>query len=334
LAAAPLIETPEPGPAKREQPVLWLGLAGFDPVQRSTLQGFLDRAPGLPEWRICGFGEADAWLLNGAKCRVVTGGNLKVSAGTPSEKSVTLDLSDASRPVAFGTPLASDELEPLIAFDLASGPSVEGMLLQLDEALRLERVQFVLGSKIVRLGAKLRHGTFHLSREGEPLAVLDFRKGEAYLSPRLHPEDVQQAAWTKRSIDPDAVPPEFLVYSTSRLSWAYVRRTERDMLPARYRQLPIYFRRAPRVPLRLLDNSQLTLLHELATGPSTRDALAERTGLEHEKVDRALACLYYAGCITTSPGKAAQPSENRDRQRDSSTAALLSEDMVSTYVER
>jgi DNA-binding transcriptional ArsR family regulator len=76
------------------------------------------------------------------------------------------------------------------------------------------------------------------------------------------------------------------------------------------------------------------LLRELSADPRSRDRLAERTGLDHATLDHALACLYYAGCITTSPTKAAQPSELRYRQRDSSGAALLSEDVVSTYVEK
>ncbi|HWP10257.1 MAG TPA: hypothetical protein VNN06_00435, partial [Ramlibacter sp.] len=62
--------------AAEEQPILWLGMAGFSPQQRTDLAAFLSRRSGLSRWRVCAFGEADAWWVNGAKVRVMPDGNL------------------------------------------------------------------------------------------------------------------------------------------------------------------------------------------------------------------------------------------------------------------
>ncbi|MGH8437279.1 MAG: hypothetical protein ACRERX_23090, partial [Pseudomonas sp.] len=48
-----------------EQPVLWLGLAGFGPAQRRALEATLARSSRLPQWRVCDLADADAWWVNG-----------------------------------------------------------------------------------------------------------------------------------------------------------------------------------------------------------------------------------------------------------------------------
>src|SRR4051794_21943312 len=75
-----------------EQPILWLGMTGFAPAQRTTLEAFMASATGTARWRVCAFGEADAWWVNGANVRVIPGGNLKVAAGLPTERALSLDL--------------------------------------------------------------------------------------------------------------------------------------------------------------------------------------------------------------------------------------------------
>ena len=85
-----------------EQPILWLGMSGFAPEQRPVLEESLTRSPGSPSWRTCAFGDADAWLVNGSKLRVMPDGNLKVAPGLPTERALNLNLSEVDRPVAFG----------------------------------------------------------------------------------------------------------------------------------------------------------------------------------------------------------------------------------------
>jgi hypothetical protein len=320
MSSSPTILTPRTG----EAPRMWLGLAGFDADQRAAISQTLARAPDLPRWELSSFSGADAWLLNGAKCRVGSNGTLDVEPGLPTEKPIKLDLSDVDRPVAFATPVP-DDLDPRCTFDVGSQASLQGALLQFDVWLRLERAQFELGAQVIRLGAALRHGIFHLMHRGNLLAVLDFRKGNAGLAPGLHPLDVTQAEWHKRPAGAADVPPGFVASSPAQLAWTYVRRSDGEMLPQQYREQTIYFRRVPRVPLRLLGDTQLLLLRELSIQPSTLAGLVERTEIAREQLDHALACLYYAGSITTTSSKAARPHTTppSDTGRDSSNPASL-----------
>jgi hypothetical protein len=315
----------EPTPRTPEVPRLWIGLAGFDADQRSAISKMLTRPSDLPRWAMSSFAGADAWLLNGARCRVEpSNAMLNVAPGLTTEKSIRLDLSDVDRPVAFATPVC-DELKPRCTFDLRSKASVERVLLQFDVRLQLEHAQFELGAQVIRLGAALRHGIFHLMHRGNLLAVLDFRKGNAGLAPGLHPSDVPHAEWHKRPAGAADIPPGFVVSSPAQLAWTYVRRSDADMLPQQYREHTIYFRAVPRIPLRLIGDRQLLLLRELSIQPSTLAGLAERTAIAREQLAHALACLYYAGSITTTESKAARPRAmpGSDRVRDSSNPASL-----------
>lgn len=301
--------------AAAEQPILWLGMTGFAPQQRAVLEASLVRPPRFPRWRICAFGDADAWWVNGAKVRLMPDGNLKVAAGLPTEHALNLNLSEIDRPVAFAAPLACPEFEPRYAFDPVSEPSIGAVLLQFESWLWLVRAQFVLGAQIIRRGPALRHGIYHVSHGGKLLAVLDFRYGKAAISPRAHPVDLWQAQWDKRPAGAGGLPESFVHLTPGQLAWVYVRRTDRDMLPPRYRTETIYFRHVPGVPLRWLRDSQLMLLRELSAEPGTMEALRQRTGLPVSHAEHDLTCLYYAGAITTTRAKAvARPAARHDSQ--------------------
>jgi hypothetical protein len=287
-----------------EQPVLWLGVCGFAPDERALLETALVRSDGLPRWRTCAFGDADAWCVNGAKVRVMPEGDIRIGAGLPSERAVQLNLADVDRPVAFAQPLASPEFEPRCKFELHSPGSVAAMLLQFDNWLRPLRAQFVIGAQILRRGAELRHGIFHLSHDGNLLAVLDFQQGSAGISPRAHPVDLAEAQWDKRPPGARTPPQEFTRITPAQLAWVYARRTDRDVLPERYRSELIYYRHVPNVPVRWLRDSQLLVLRELSAEPDTLDGLARRTGHTVDTLAHDLACLYYVGSITTTRGKA------------------------------
>lgn len=125
--------------AAEEQPALWLGMAGFGPWERVVLEASLGRPEGLPRWCVSAFGDADAWWVNGAKARATPEGNLKVSPGLPAERSLSLNLGEVDRPVAFALPLAGDDLEPRCTFDPVSEPSIAAVLSQFDRWLWLTR---------------------------------------------------------------------------------------------------------------------------------------------------------------------------------------------------
>ena len=72
-------------------------------------------------------------------------GNLKVAPGLPTERALNLNLSEVDRPVAFGLPLASSDIEPRCTFDPGSEASMHGVLAQFEGWLRLLRAEFVPG---------------------------------------------------------------------------------------------------------------------------------------------------------------------------------------------
>jgi hypothetical protein len=308
-----------------EQPILWLGMSGFSPQQRTALEASLARGAGVPRWRVCPFGDADAWWINGGKVRLMPGGNLKVGAGLPTEHALNLDPGEVDRPVAFALPLAASEFEPRCTFDPASEGSIHAALMQFEQWLWLVRAEFVLGAQIIHLGSELRRGVFHVSHGGRLLAVLDFQHGKGALLPRAHSVDLWEAQWLRRPIGAHDLPPTFISVTPAQLAWAYVRRTDRDMLPQRYRTETIYYRHVPGVPLRWLRDSQLMLLRELSGEPGTIEMLRQRTGLPQAHVEHDLTCLYYANAITTTRAKAAAPLAARhDSQPHSSGPGLES----------
>ena len=307
--------------AAAEQPVLWLGISGFAPDQRAALEAALVRPQALPRWRVSSLGEADAWWVNGAKVRLLRDGNLKIAPGLPTEHALQLNLGDVDRPVGFAAPLAPAEFEPLCVFDPQSDPSIKAVLLQFDNWLRPLRAQFVLGGQVIQRAVEARRGIFHVSHGGNLLAVLDFQEGRAAISPRAHPVDIADAHWDKRPIGARDMPESFVPTSLSQLAWSYVRRTDRDMLPPRYRSRPIYYCHAPAVPMRWLRDSHLLILRELSVEPGTVQELSQRTGLPARRVEHDLACLYYAGSISTTKGRAAQPAHARQDSQPFSLGA-------------
>jgi hypothetical protein len=299
-----------------EQPVLWLGMAGFAPAQRASLEAALGFSTGS-RWRVCSFGDADGWWVNGAKSSLLAGGTLKVAAGLPTERALKLDLSQVNRPLAFSRPLASKEIEPLCVFDPESQHSIVATLLQFENWLRPVRAQFVLGALLIQRNSNERRGIYHLNHRGVLIAVLDFQEAQVALLPGVQPADLWLGEWDKRPQGAGQAPANFERYSTTQLAWAYVCRTDRDMLPPRYRTDTVYYRHVPRVPLRWLGDSQMTLLRELSSEPGTLQGLGQRTGMALRQIEHDLACLYYAGSVTTTPANAAAPSGGRDSQDNS-----------------
>lgn len=288
-----------------DQPVIWLGLAGFTPEQRQQLKGLLAQLPkGGIAWQLCAFAEADAWLVSGEKCRLVAADTLKILAGLPSERTVQLDLDQVDRPVAFSLPLASGEFDPKLTFDLGSLPSLLKVLQHFASWLRPLRSQYVLGGQLIARESELLPGIYHVSHQGSLLAVMDFHEWRIGISRKADPVDFEFAKWDRRPLEAHDIPPQFLRSSLTQLRWIYAQRTERDVLPARYRSRPIYFRRAPEVPMRWLRDPQLLLLRELSVQASDFAALRQRTGLPQPQLVRELASLYFAGSITTTPDKA------------------------------
>jgi len=306
-----------PGRPAAEQPVLWLGMIGFAPAQRAALEAAVTRASVFCRWRVGPFGEADGWWVNGAKCSIVHGDRLKVAPGLPTEHSLKLELKEVDRPLAFAEPIAPKDLDALCVFNPDAEDSVKAALVQFESWLLRLRTQFALGALLLKRDSEDRRGAYHVSHRGSLLAVLDFAQGTAAISPRAHPADLWEATWEKRPPAAGQPPHGFVKCTVTQLAWAYVRRTDRDMLPSRYRSEVIYYRHVPRVPLRWLHDSQLMLLRELSAEPGTLQSLRTRTGLSAEQLSHDLACLYYAGSVTTTPEMAGQQAVRDDTSGNS-----------------
>ena len=104
------------------------------------------------------------------------------------------------------------------------------------------------------------------------------------------------------------IPAHFARASLAQLMWQYAVRTQRDALPKHYRTGPLYFRRAPRLPQRLLKDSQLLVMRELLLAPATFAELQQRCGLDAARLARDLMALYFVGSITSNPKRAARPA--------------------------
>jgi hypothetical protein len=288
-----------------EQPIVRLGAAGFAPAQRAAIEACLARPTLGPRWQLASFREADGWWLNGAKAQVLPDGHLRVPAGLPTEHALHLDLAAVDRPIAFAEPLAATGLPARSTFRVDNEASMRAALREFDATLRLIAVQFALGAMVMRRGAALRQTVHHLRHGGVLLAVLDYRRGHVAIHPEAAPRELWLAEWLPKHEDDVDWPADYSVCTPGQLLWSYVRRTDRDLLPERYRTALIYFRHAPRVPLRWLRDSQLALLRELAAGPGHFANLQRRTGSIDAVLAEDLSCLYFTGAITTTPTKAA-----------------------------
>lgn len=308
------------------RPTFKLGVVGLTAAERQAVQAFLPEHAGSVDWRLAPtFGQADAWLVAGRQVRVLSPTTIAVYPATPTERLLRLDLPEANRPVAFTSPLPAG-LEVACEVDLADRIQLGAALRRLEHWLTPLRARFALGRDVIRYGELLRHGVFHVFWKERLLAVLDFRNGQGAMASFMAPEMMATAEWRRRPGAANEAPPGFLPMSTRELGWTYVRHCEADLLPPAYRARTLFYRGPARVPIQWLDDAQLLLLRELAQQPGSLAELRQRTGLPAERAERALACLYYASCVTSTPAKAArQPQQPADRAAPASLPSLASE---------
>lgn len=302
-------------PKELERPILQVGMTGFSPQQRSELEKILARPNGAwPIWRVGPFWEADAWWINGSKITLLPNGDLRVLAGQPTEQALNLKLEEVNRPVAFSTPLAVSEFEPVCTFDPSAESSTHKVLQRFDAWLQPLLFKIALGALIIEGGTSLRGSIYHVRHKARLLAVLDFRHGKAAILPSALPIDLKEAQWDKRPDGAHGLPESFAPCTPAQLVWSYARHTGRDLLPARYRTEVLYYRHVPRVPMGWLRDSMLRVLSALATEAGTFKALGQRTGVSDVLLASDLACLYYAGAITTTAFKAAGAGASRPQK--------------------
>lgn len=312
---------PIPPRQRLPQPILWLGLMGFSPAQREQVQQLLAHMPpGWPCWRLAPHGAADAWWVQGSGLRWAAEGHIDIPSADPSDAggaAVSLNLAQVDRPIAFALPLNEPGFEARYTFDAADEASVRHVLQQFEAWLRPLRAQFALAGEVVRREQDLRSGVHHLQHKGHLLAVVDLNRWHVGLSPKTRPVDLMEATWEHRPALAHDLPSHFLRIRLSHLLWAYAMRSQGDVLPARLRSDPIYFRCAPMVPQAWLGDHHHRIVQALADKPSTFNDLQQQLGLRGRSLGRDLSCLYYAGSITSVRANAApsgsDPSQVRAR---------------------
>lgn len=283
-----------------EQPVLGLGLLGFAEPAGLRLQEWAAQAPaGWPMWRTCDPHLADAWMIAGDSVEVLGRDEVVIRHPFGSDERLTLNRAEVDRPLAFATPLpegfASAEF-----FEADSESSVRQRLQRFEAWLRPLRTQFALGAELLeRLTQYRTGGVVHVTLGGKLLAVIDIPRWQAALSIPARPVDLSLAEWTHGDTLSRDVPPSFIRLPLYRVMWGYAVRTQRDVLPARYREARIYLRRVPRLPARWFNEQHLSLMRELMTRPATFSQLLARCGLTERELVRHLGALYHGGALTT-----------------------------------
>lgn len=286
-----------------ELPILRLGLAGFSAEQREHVSACLPAvAPGTLSWTIAELGDADTWWVNGAGVRMIDENTVNVAGGAPTARSLRLHLPDIDRPVAFTLPLACTGLQPAYSLDLGSSASMSAVLEKFESWLSPLTAQLCLASHIVEHQAALGAGVFEVRLDGRLLGLVNMH-GEVGVLPGAGPTDFENADWGR--CEAGRMPENHARATMSQLMWQYSVRTQRDLLPRHYRTGLLYFRRPPRVPNRLLRDSHLLLMRELAAGPASFQALQQATGLPPVRLAHCLAALYFVGSITANPKRAA-----------------------------
>lgn len=292
-----------------ELPVMRLGLAGFSEIECQTIAlGMLSPRANQPTWRIAPFQLADAWLLCGERSAPAISGRqdtLCVAAGLPQDRALTLILSEIDRPVAFSLPLGSTDIEAGLTFKVRSPSSLHAVLNTFERWLRPLLAKFTLGAQLMAREAQLQRVVYHVSCNGQLLAVLDFEGWKIGMLPEATPERLADALWEKRPSQAHDIPAHFVQSSVEQLRWIFGQHTTRNVLPKRYQQKVVYFAQPPNVPQTWLESSHLLLLRELSARPATVMELSDRCNMAPAELARDLACLYFAGSLTTTQHKAA-----------------------------
>jgi hypothetical protein len=286
-----------------ELPTFRLGIAGFTSDEQQAIERVLRSGGGeAAMWEVGDADNADAWWLNGARTQPMEGGRIRVTPALPTHHSLQMHLPEMDRPIAFSEPVPS-AFEVRCKFDLVSPASMKSVLHQFDIWFAPVVAQFCLASHIVEHQSALGAGKFELRVQSELLAVVDMH-GDAAVRGTASPGDFEDAVWSRASDVP--IPETFVRASLSQLMWHYALRTHRDVLPRHYRSGLLYFRRAPRLPQRLLKNSHLLVMRELLVAPGTFTDLMQRCGMNESRLARELAALYFVGSITSNPKRAAR----------------------------
>lgn len=286
------------------RPIFWLGLAGLSPPQRAALVAVLPSQPtSLPAWRVAKFSEADAWCISGAAARLHDDGTLTVPDSRSAESELLLKLDQVDRPLAFTTPLAVPEIEPLTTFEPESERAVRMVLKKFEAWLQPLRAQYFLGALLHQRLGGLPHAVYALTHQTVLLAVVDIPRRHIDYLVDVSPVQLEQAVWEPHTPSPEPLPPRFKQVGLRAVMWQFAQHSAADLLPASFKADAIRLLRPPQVPEAWLKDSLRTVLRALEIGPSSLEQLLQ-SGVNPEQLVRDLGSLYFDGAVSTAAGEA------------------------------
>lgn len=303
----------DPEDARVEQPVLRLGLLGFSEQTTQQLLSWAAQAQaGWPQWSESDPHRADAWMICGSSVEVLGRDALVVRHPLASGARLTLNRAEVDRPLAFASPLPEGFASAEV-FEADVEKSVRQRLQRFEGWLRPLRTQFALGAQLVDRVAHYKGGIVHVTHDNKLIAVIDLDRWKAGILIPARPVDLAMAEWIRRPALANDIPSSFIRLPVHQIMWTYALRTQRDVLPARYRDQTIYLRRIPPMPPRWFDDVHLLVMRELMIRPGKLAELVDRTGLAAGVLAHHLASLYFAGGLTTD-ADSARRAEPKVRQ--------------------
>lgn len=311
-----------------DAPVMGMGLVGFGDQQH--LNNLLRTRSRNLRWVSCALADADALWINGSSAQMIRDGLVRIPSDDPSQRATVLNIKEVDRPIAFTTPLHPKAMfQPALTFDPSNAESVAAVLKAFEQQLHLPSIELCLAHELARRRHEIRSPVLHLILRGALVGVVVLT-GRIGLAPTLVPADFEEVEWSGRPSSADEISPQFIKTELGSVMWRYSGRTQKDLLPKRYKEGPIYFRRMPLVPQRLVRDIHLMVMSELRTMPQTFAQLRASTGMTEVQASQALAALYFAGSITTDSRKALAVRQGSQEHSDSDlNTSIIGEELPS-----
>lgn len=282
-------------------PRLRMGLIGF--ADEDFLGTVLRTRVTVP-WEKWAAIDADALWINGSGAQLLDNGMVRVVTTDFPPVSTTLDLESIQRPHWFSLPLGDPSLRVGATFDPRDARSIDQALREAEKVLLPLAVQLAVAGKLIDQADRLAHPTYELRQGDQLVGVVNVARWVA-LHPRARPHEIGEAECIPHEQKVAGFPFGYDRIGFAEMMWLYAKRVRLELLPEKYRTMPILFRAVPKIRRRLLGDVDLLVLSDLMAAPQTLARLRESTGLRPEVLEQALTALYLAGSITTDPGKAA-----------------------------
>jgi hypothetical protein len=300
-----------------QQPVLYLGLIGFEPDEEVRLQrriaanvqlsgGQLQQPNDSPLlWQVVDFRDADALLVcgRGVQHGYSTSVEFKSSVRKPGAP-LGLQLDEIKLP--FGL----SHVHELRAMGVDVGqcpefdPSLDSSLLKtiqyFETSLRPLRSLYALAVELTERRKELDgEHTYHLERNGALDAIVDAPGRRVLMQPSVRPVDITSGVWLRRPRSANFAPAHFLECSLEEMTWLFALHSQHLDLPERYTQKTIHLRRNPRVRGSLLLARHAALLDRLSLVPPTLTQLRQDLPSQEQWLERDLFALYLTRAIST-----------------------------------